>query len=47
MSAQTVFIVDDDEAVRDSIKELVLSVGLVAETYASADVWVAGQDLYP
>ena len=36
MSLQTVFIVDDDEAVRDSIKELVVSVGLAAETYASA-----------
>jgi FixJ family two-component response regulator len=33
---QIVFIVDDDEAVRDSIKELVESVGLKAESYASA-----------
>ena len=32
----TVFIVDDDEAVRDSIKELVASVGLAADTFASA-----------
>jgi FixJ family two-component response regulator len=32
----TVFIVDDDEAVRDSIKELVASVGIAADTYASA-----------
>ena len=44
MSAQTVFIVDDDEAVRDSIKELVLSVGLVAETYASAVDFLATFD---
>ncbi len=31
-----VFIVDDDAAVRDSIQELVESVGLRAESYASA-----------
>jgi len=36
MIEPTVFIVDDDEAVRDSIKELVRSVGLAAKTYASA-----------
>lgn len=33
---QTVFIVDDDAAVRDSIEELVESVGLQAEGYPSA-----------
>jgi len=33
---QTVFIVDDDAAVRDSIQELVESVGLRAEGYDSA-----------
>lgn len=33
---QTVFVVDDDAAVRDSIQELVESVGLRAEGYASA-----------
>jgi FixJ family two-component response regulator len=33
---QTVFVVDDDAAVRDSIAELVESVGLQAEGYASA-----------
>jgi len=32
----TVYVVDDDEAVRDSIKELVASVGLNVETFASA-----------
>jgi two-component system, LuxR family, response regulator FixJ len=32
----TVYIIDDDEAVRDSIKELVMSVNLNAETFASA-----------
>lgn len=36
MGEQTVFIVDDDAAVRDSIAELVESVGLPAEGYASA-----------
>jgi FixJ family two-component response regulator len=33
---QTVFVVDDDAAVRDSIAELLESVGLQAEGYASA-----------
>ena len=32
-----VHIVDDDEAVRDSIRELVESVDLVAQTYGSAE----------
>jgi len=36
LEAQTVFVVDDDAAVRDSIAELVTSVGLRAETYESA-----------
>ena len=36
MAEQNVFIVDDDEAVRDSIKELVESVDLQAQTFASA-----------
>ncbi len=36
MQEQTVFVVDDDDAVRDSIKELVESVGLQAEGYDSA-----------
>ncbi len=36
MQEQTVFIVDDDAAVRDSIAELVESVGLKAEGYGSA-----------
>ena len=36
MQEQTVFIVDDDDAVRDSIKELVESVGLQAQGYDSA-----------
>ena len=36
MSEPTVFIVDDDEAVLDSIAELVASVGLSAATFRSA-----------
>jgi len=36
MQEQTVFVVDDDAAVRDSIQELVESVGLQAEGYDSA-----------
>jgi len=36
MEAQTVFIVDDDAAVRDSIVELGESIGLHAEGYPSA-----------
>lgn len=36
MVEQTVFIVDDDDAVRDSIKEVVESVGLGAKIFASA-----------
>ena len=37
MTQPTVYIIDDDEAVRDSIKELVESVNLNAETFASAN----------
>ena len=36
MAEPTVFIIDDDEAFRDSVKELVSSVGLAAETFRSA-----------
>ncbi len=34
------FVVDDDEAVLDSIKELVESVGLTARTYASPQAFL-------
>ncbi len=37
MAEPTVYIIDDDEAVRDSIKELVESVNLNAEIFASAN----------
>lgn len=40
----TVHVVDDDEAVRDSIAELVSSVGLTAATYPSARDFLAHYD---
>jgi two-component system response regulator FixJ len=42
---QTVFIIDDDAAVRDSIKELVESVGLQAECYDSAPAFLDAFEL--
>ncbi|MCW9088993.1 MAG: response regulator transcription factor [Gammaproteobacteria bacterium] len=36
----TVFVIDDDEAVRDSLSWLVRSAGLQAETFASADLFL-------
>ncbi len=40
----TVFIVDDDAAVRDSLGLLLRSVGMVSEAYASADAFLASFD---
>ena len=40
MIAQTVYVVDDDGAVRDSIAELLASVGLHADCYASAPAFL-------
>lgn len=40
MQEQTVFIVDDDAAVCDSIQELVESVGLRAESFASGQAFL-------
>lgn len=40
----TVFIVDDDEAVRDSLRLLLRSVGLRGETFASADEFLESFD---
>jgi len=40
MEQQTVFIIDDDEAVCDSIKELVESVGLRTQSYASGQAFL-------
>jgi two-component system response regulator DctR len=44
MSEPIVCVVDDDEAVRDSIAELVTSVGLHAATYPSAREYLAAYD---
>jgi len=43
-SEPTVFIVDDDEAVRDSLRMLMKSVGLAAECYASAAEFLDAYD---
>ncbi|MGJ7508655.1 response regulator transcription factor [Variovorax sp. GT1P44] len=40
-SEPTVFIVDDDDACRDSIRELVIAVGLTAAVFASAFEFLA------
>ncbi|MFO1313395.1 MAG: response regulator [Burkholderiales bacterium] len=40
----TVFIIDDDEAYRDSVRELVTSVGLAAETFRSSVDFLAAFD---
>ena len=46
MSKQaTVFVVDDDQAIRNSLKWLIESVGLTVRTYASADDFI--KDYYP
>ena len=40
----TVFVVDDDEEVRDAMKRLMNSVGLTVETFASAEDYLAQFD---
>jgi len=40
-----VFVVDDDQAMRNSLKWLIESVGLTVKTYASADEFI--NDYYP
>ena len=44
VSESTVFIIDDDEACRDSIRELVVSVGLAARVFASAFEFLSAFD---
>jgi len=44
MAEPTVFIIDDDEAYRDSVRELVSSVGLATEAYCSAVDFLAAFD---
>jgi FixJ family two-component response regulator len=45
LSAPTVFVVDDDEGVRDSLRFLLKSVGLAARTLASAAEFLASYDV--
>ncbi|MEK6303360.1 MAG: response regulator transcription factor [Acidobacteriota bacterium] len=40
----TVFVVDDDEAVREALKSLIRSVGLRVETFASAQEFLQSRD---
>lgn len=42
---QTVFVVDDDEAVRDAMKTLLRAAGLQAQTFASAAAFLNGYRL--
>jgi len=44
MAEPTVFIVDDDEAFRDSVHELVSSVGLAAQSFRSATEYLEAFD---
>jgi two-component system response regulator FixJ len=44
VSESTVFIIDDDEACRDSIRELVASVGLAARVFGSAFEFLNSMD---
>ena len=43
-SNPTIFIVDDDEAVRESLKELMHSNGLAAEVYGSGEEFLNAHD---
>ncbi len=43
-STPVVFVIDDDAAVREVIKELLLSVGHMAESFASAEEFLAKRD---
>lgn len=44
MNAPTVFVVDDDDAVRDSVSLLLETAGLSVEAYESAESFLAGLD---
>ena len=44
LSKPTVFIVDDDDACRDSVRELMISVGLLAAVFSSAFEFLAAFD---
>ena len=36
-AADIVFVIDDDESIREALKSLIRSVGLSVETFASAN----------
>jgi two-component system response regulator FixJ len=44
IASPTVFIVDDDEGARDSVKAIVRSMGVNAETYSSAEEFLEKAD---
>ena len=44
---QTVFVVDDDEAVRDAIATLLETDDVACESYASADAFLAATAHWP
>jgi len=46
-AAATVFVVDDDESIREALKSVISSVGLLVETFASAQDFLqrGGQDV--
>lgn len=43
-SVPTVFVVDDDQAMRDSLRFLIASIGLEVECYASAEDFLSAYD---
>jgi len=43
-AGQTVFVVDDDEAMRSSLAWLIESMGLAVRTFADADAFLSGYD---
>ena len=45
MAEATVFIIDDDEAYRDSVRELMSSVGLATEVFCSAVDFLASPEI--
>jgi len=46
-SDQTVYIIDDDESVRRALRRLVRSVGLKAETFATAEEFLRAPEQPP
>ncbi|MDN8618580.1 response regulator transcription factor [Variovorax ginsengisoli] len=44
MTVPTIFIIDDDEAYRDSVRELVSSIGLATEVHSSALAFIESFD---